>query len=235
MRCRSAVWQQMIELNYPHTGWLRLDRDVLEDLAAIGPSRGLTSWEATSRPCWRAMDQQRAMNLDLARDSRRRRALRGLPALPVPGDLAEEPGALAVRRARAARRSCGGAWARSPPCRSQCLLDPTNRERRCFRPGRDHLRALPAAPAPDRCEAAVGRRPFRFRPGGSVIMVEDLISAGTRRSSGSTAGRRSPPGRADRGRNVGDLSTVPGGDRDRAARPPRPAPPWAASSAAAGR
>ena len=28
-----AVWQEMIELNYPHTGWLRLDRDVIDAVA----------------------------------------------------------------------------------------------------------------------------------------------------------------------------------------------------------
>lgn len=42
-----AVWQQMIELNYPHTGWLRLDRDLLNELARYQAERGLTNWDAT--------------------------------------------------------------------------------------------------------------------------------------------------------------------------------------------
>jgi hypothetical protein len=42
-----AVWQQLIDLNYPHTGWLRLDRDLLGDLARYRAEHGLTTWEAT--------------------------------------------------------------------------------------------------------------------------------------------------------------------------------------------
>jgi hypothetical protein len=42
-----AVWQQLVELNYPSTGWLRLDRDVLADLARYQAERGLTTWDAT--------------------------------------------------------------------------------------------------------------------------------------------------------------------------------------------
>ena len=42
-----AVWHQVIELNFPHTGWLRLDRDVLADLARYQAEHGLTTWDAT--------------------------------------------------------------------------------------------------------------------------------------------------------------------------------------------
>ncbi len=42
-----AVWQQMIQLNYPSTGWLRVDRDILADLARYQAERGLTTWDAT--------------------------------------------------------------------------------------------------------------------------------------------------------------------------------------------
>ncbi len=42
-----AVWQQVIQLNYPSTGWLRLDRDVLTDLARYQAEHGLTTWDAT--------------------------------------------------------------------------------------------------------------------------------------------------------------------------------------------
>ena len=33
----------MIELNFPDTGWLRLDRDVLRDLARYQAEHGLTT------------------------------------------------------------------------------------------------------------------------------------------------------------------------------------------------
>ncbi len=42
-----SVWQQVIEFNFPGTGWLRLDRDVLHALARYQAERGLTSWDAT--------------------------------------------------------------------------------------------------------------------------------------------------------------------------------------------
>ena len=37
----------MIELNFPGTGWLRLDRDVLHALARYQAAHGLTTWDAT--------------------------------------------------------------------------------------------------------------------------------------------------------------------------------------------
>jgi hypothetical protein len=40
-----AVWRRMIELNYPGTGWLRLDRDVLSALARYQADHGLTSFD----------------------------------------------------------------------------------------------------------------------------------------------------------------------------------------------
>ncbi|MFL6063292.1 MAG: DUF6084 family protein [Friedmanniella sp.] len=42
-----AVWQQLIELHYPSTGWLRLDRELLDELARYRAGRGLTTWDAT--------------------------------------------------------------------------------------------------------------------------------------------------------------------------------------------
>ncbi|MEJ7691146.1 MAG: DUF6084 family protein [Nocardioidaceae bacterium] len=42
-----SVWQQMIDLNYPQTGWLRLDRDVLGALARYQAAQGLMTWEET--------------------------------------------------------------------------------------------------------------------------------------------------------------------------------------------
>ncbi len=37
----------MIELNFPGTGWLRLDRDVLHALARYQAAHGLTGWDET--------------------------------------------------------------------------------------------------------------------------------------------------------------------------------------------
>lgn len=42
-----TVWQQMISLNYPHTGWIRLDRDLIDQVADYRARHGLTSWEET--------------------------------------------------------------------------------------------------------------------------------------------------------------------------------------------
>ena len=37
----------MIASYFPNTGWIRLDHDVLADLADYQSSHGLTSWEET--------------------------------------------------------------------------------------------------------------------------------------------------------------------------------------------
>ena len=42
-----AVWKQMIASYFPNTGWIRLDHEVLAELAAYKSSHGLTSWEET--------------------------------------------------------------------------------------------------------------------------------------------------------------------------------------------
>jgi hypothetical protein len=42
-----AVWRALIERYFPHTGWLRLDRDLIAALAAYKTERGLTSWDET--------------------------------------------------------------------------------------------------------------------------------------------------------------------------------------------
>jgi hypothetical protein len=41
------VWRQMIALYFPNTGWIRLDRDVLAQLADFRARHGLTTWEET--------------------------------------------------------------------------------------------------------------------------------------------------------------------------------------------
>lgn len=42
-----AIWRQMMDLYYPNTGWLRLDRDVVNQLAEYRARHGLTTWEET--------------------------------------------------------------------------------------------------------------------------------------------------------------------------------------------
>jgi hypothetical protein len=44
-----AVWREVIDSYYPGTGWLRLDRDVIELLARHKAERGDTTWDETLR------------------------------------------------------------------------------------------------------------------------------------------------------------------------------------------
>jgi len=41
------VWKQVMDLYFPNTGWIRLDRGVLESLADFKSKHGLTTWEET--------------------------------------------------------------------------------------------------------------------------------------------------------------------------------------------
>ena len=41
-----AVWRRVVEGSFPGTGWIRLDRGAIRDLARFRAERGLTSWEA---------------------------------------------------------------------------------------------------------------------------------------------------------------------------------------------
>lgn len=40
-----SVWQDLIRMHYPNTGWLRLDRDTLDELAAYRSARGLLNFD----------------------------------------------------------------------------------------------------------------------------------------------------------------------------------------------
>jgi hypothetical protein len=42
-----AVWQQMVDFYYPHSGWIRLDRDLVDSLADYRARHGLISWDET--------------------------------------------------------------------------------------------------------------------------------------------------------------------------------------------
>jgi hypothetical protein len=46
-RLPVAVWREMIASYYPHTGWIRLDVDVLTSLADYRARHGLTGWDET--------------------------------------------------------------------------------------------------------------------------------------------------------------------------------------------
>ena len=84
---------------------------------------------------------------------RRRRALRGLPALPLPRLVAEEPGALAVRRARRRRAPPRPASARRPRCgRGACVEAAAGRT-----PSTAYVRFLQVQAARSSAAADVGR------------------------------------------------------------------------------
>jgi len=44
-----SVWRAMIDQYYPGTGWIRLDREVIEELARYKAERGLITWDETVR------------------------------------------------------------------------------------------------------------------------------------------------------------------------------------------
>ena len=42
-----AVWRELMDHYYPNSGWLRLDRELIERLAGYKARHGLTTWEET--------------------------------------------------------------------------------------------------------------------------------------------------------------------------------------------
>lgn len=42
-----SVWRGLMDRFFPNSGWIRLDRDVLDELSRYRSSLGLTSWDAT--------------------------------------------------------------------------------------------------------------------------------------------------------------------------------------------
>jgi Family of unknown function (DUF6084) len=42
-----AEWRRLMDLYFPGTGWIRLGRDVLRDVAAYRTEHGLTTWDET--------------------------------------------------------------------------------------------------------------------------------------------------------------------------------------------
>ena len=43
------TWRQVIDFYYPNSGWIRMDRDVITELASYRSRHGLTTWEETMR------------------------------------------------------------------------------------------------------------------------------------------------------------------------------------------
>ncbi|MDQ1629233.1 MAG: hypothetical protein QOI54_2977 [Actinomycetota bacterium] len=46
-RLPVAAWHRLMDLYFPGSGWIRLDRDTIDALARHRSARGLTSWEQT--------------------------------------------------------------------------------------------------------------------------------------------------------------------------------------------
>ena len=45
-RMPVAVWRECMDQHFPGSGWLRLSRDVLEELTRYKAEHGLTSWDS---------------------------------------------------------------------------------------------------------------------------------------------------------------------------------------------
>jgi hypothetical protein len=52
-----AVWRELIDHYYPSSGWVRLDRALLERLAAYKAERGFTTWDETLGTLLTEMDR----------------------------------------------------------------------------------------------------------------------------------------------------------------------------------
>jgi len=53
------VWRELIDRYFPNTGWVRLDRELIENLAAYKAMHGLTTWDETVQ---RLLVEQRTMS-----------------------------------------------------------------------------------------------------------------------------------------------------------------------------
>ncbi len=54
-----TVWRDLIDRYFPGTGWLRLDRDLIEALARHKADHGLISWDETVRALLAEADRTR--------------------------------------------------------------------------------------------------------------------------------------------------------------------------------
>ncbi|WP_405577784.1 DUF6084 family protein [Streptomyces sp. NBC_01190] len=44
-----AVWRRMMSFHFPNSGWIRLDQDVIDEIADFRARRGLIGWDETVR------------------------------------------------------------------------------------------------------------------------------------------------------------------------------------------
>ena len=51
-----SVWRDVMQQHFPNTGWLRLDRDIIEAMSRYRAERGLTTWDATVESLLAAVD-----------------------------------------------------------------------------------------------------------------------------------------------------------------------------------
>ncbi len=59
-RLPVSVWQDMVRSYFPHTGWIRMDHDVIDRLAAYQAEHGLTTWEETVQTLLAAAENTRS-------------------------------------------------------------------------------------------------------------------------------------------------------------------------------
>ena len=105
--CRSSVWREVMDLYFPNSGWLRVGRDTLDRLQRFKARRALPTWDQAFEQLLKAGRRGRIVSDRRHRPvrggpgRRRRGALRGVRAVPVPGVVG--------------RTSCAGSSACSDP------------------------------------------------------------------------------------------------------------------------
>jgi hypothetical protein len=53
-----ATWREMMDVHFPNSGWIRLRRDVLEELRSFRSQRGLMSWDETVEQLLKAASRE---------------------------------------------------------------------------------------------------------------------------------------------------------------------------------
>ena len=105
-----SVWRDLIRLHYPNTGWVRLGHDTVAALADYRSASGMLDFEDAVTTLLAESSEGRTSDPGLSRvhhrrdpensgdtrlgtgaRHRRRGALRGLPAVPLPRHLGQEP------------------------------------------------------------------------------------------------------------------------------------------------
>ncbi len=117
-RLPVSVWREIMDRFFPGAGWIRVRRDTLDALQRFKAVRALTTWDDALEALFKEAGEARPVTrhpvLRAGPQGGRRRPVRGLPAVPLPGVGGQEPGPLAVRGAHApaverarARRAVG--------------------------------------------------------------------------------------------------------------------------------